>query len=198
MIEAGSSGGVADSGRLETATLGGGCFWCTEAVFSELRGVRGVVPGYAGGSVPSPSYEEVCTGTTGHAEVAQVTFSPREISYRDLLIVFFSTHDPTTRNRQGADVGSQYRSVVFFHSAEQRETAARVIRDLEAEKLWDRPFVTELVAFSVFYPAEEYHRDYYRRHPEAGYCQLVIAPKVAKFRKQFLGLLRAEPPLASR
>ncbi len=185
--------GTASPGNLEVATLGGGCFWCTEAVFSELRGVESVVPGYAGGTTPSPSYEEVCTGRTGHAEVVQVTFDPKTISYHDLLTIFFTVHDPSTLNRQGADVGTQYRSVVLYHDAAQKATAEQVVQELEKEKIWRKKFVTQIVPFSVFYPAEEYHRDYFRRNPSGGYCQFVIAPKVAKFRSHFADRLRSAP-----
>jgi peptide-methionine (S)-S-oxide reductase len=174
----------------EVATLGGGCFWCLEAVFVELRGVERAESGYAGGRVPNPTYHQVCTGATGHAEVVQVTFDPEELSYRDLLRVFFAIHDPTTLNRQGADVGTQYRSVIFTHSPEQERTAREVIAELAASGLWDRPIVTEVVPFEAFYPAEEYHRDYFERNPEQGYCRVVVAPKVAKFRKQFIEKLK--------
>jgi peptide-methionine (S)-S-oxide reductase len=172
----------------EIATLAGGCFWCLEAVFQDLRGVHQVTPGYTGGHVPDPSYEEVCTGTTGHAEAVQIVFDPGVVSYRDLLRVFFTIHDPTTRDRQGADVGPQYRSAVFYHSAEQRAVAAAVLA--EVATVWDDPIVTELAPFERFYPAEEYHRDYYRRNPDQGYCRVVIAPKVAKVRKQYLEKLK--------
>jgi len=178
-------------GRLETATLGGGCFWCVEAVFDELRGVRRVEPGYSGGHVERPTYEQVCTGLTGHAEVVQVSFDPHEISYRELLEVFFAVHDPTTKDRQGPDVGPQYRSVIFYHDEEQRRTAEEVISELEARGIWDGPIVTEVAPFTAFYPAEEYHRDYFRRNPDQPYCRVVIAPKVAKFRKEFLERLKA-------
>ena len=174
----------------ETATLGGGCFWCTEAVLADLEGVASVLPGYSGGTVPHPSYEQVCTGRTGHAEVVQVTFDPRVVSYHDLLTIFMTTHDPTSLNRQGNDVGTQYRSVVLFHTPEQRATAEQVFQELESEHLWKRKLVTELVPFSEFFPAEEYHRDYFRRNPWAGYCQAVIAPKVTKFRKQYASRLK--------
>lgn len=174
----------------EVATLAGGCFWCLEAVYELLRGVEKIEPGYSGGHVPNPSYDQVCTGTTGHAEVVQVTFDPDVISFRELLDVFFTIHDPTTLNRQGMDVGTQYRSAIFYHSPEQEETAKQVIAQLEAEKLWDQPVVTEVTSFEVFYPAEEYHREYYRRNPSQGYCRAVIAPKVAKARKVFLDRLK--------
>jgi peptide-methionine (S)-S-oxide reductase len=174
----------------EVATLGGGCFWCLEAVYDDLRGVTDVVSGYAGGHVADPSYEAVCAGTTGHAEVVQVTFDPEEVSFRELLDVFFTIHDPTTLNRQGADVGTQYRSAVFYHDDEQKRVAEEAIRDLEAEAVWDSPIVTEVVPLTEFYPAETYHQEYYARNPRAGYCQVVIAPKVSKFRKQYLAKLK--------
>ncbi|HJR43286.1 MAG TPA: peptide-methionine (S)-S-oxide reductase MsrA [Gemmatimonadaceae bacterium] len=169
----------------EIATLGGGCFWCLDAVYRDLRGVEQVVSGYAGGTPTNPTYHQVCGGDTGHAEVVQVTFDPSIISYRDLLDVFFTIHDPTTRDRQGADVGTQYRSVIFYHSPEQQAEAERAIASLTAEGVWDDPIVTQLVAAPTFYPAEEYHQDYFRRNPGQGYCRAVIAPKVAKARKAF-------------
>jgi peptide-methionine (S)-S-oxide reductase len=169
----------------EVATLGGGCFWCLEAVFDEVEGVGDVESGYAGGHVEAPTYEAVCTGTTGHAEVVRVSFDPGVISYRDVLRIFFAIHDPTTPDRQGADVGSQYRSAIFLHSEAQRETAERVIGELVAEGTWEAPVVTELVDAGRFFPAEEYHRDYFRRNPDQGYCRMVVAPKVAKLRKEF-------------
>jgi peptide-methionine (S)-S-oxide reductase len=169
--------------RTELATLGGGCFWCLEAVFQDVKGVERVVSGYAGGTVADPSYEDVCTGRTGHAEVVQVTFDPDVLAYRDVLQLFFGLHDPTTLNRQGADVGTQYRSVIFFHSPEQERVAREVIAELGRQHLWDDPIVTEVVAAPAFYPAEEYHQEYFRRNPGQGYCRVVIAPKVAKFRK---------------
>ncbi len=176
--------------RREIATLAGGCFWCLEAVYLELRGVVGVQSGYAGGHVPHPSYELVCTGTTGHAEVVQVTFDPDEISYRDLLDVFFTMHDPTTLNRQGNDVGTQYRSAIFYHSAEQKADAEQAIAELTAEKVWDDPIVTEVLPLKEFFPAEEYHRDYFRLHPDQAYCRAVIAPKVAKAQKAYFEKLK--------
>ena len=174
----------------EQATLAGGCFWCTEAVFKDVIGVSDVESGYTGGHVENPSYREVCGGDTGHAEVVRVTYDSNVISYRDLLGVFFSTHDPTQLNRQGADVGTQYRSAVFYHTPEQRETAEQVIAELEAQKVWDGTIVTKLEPLTEFYPAEEYHRDYYRRNPNQGYCRAVIEPKVAKFRRQYLDRLK--------
>jgi peptide-methionine (S)-S-oxide reductase len=176
--------------RSEVATLGGGCFWCTEAVFDELRGVDRVVSGYMGGQLPNPSYEQVCSGRTGHAEVIQVTFHPDEISFREILEVFFTTHDPTTLNRQGADEGTQYRSVIFYHDNEQRRVADEVIRDVTERRLYDNPVVTEVSPAAEFYPAESYHQDYYARNPNQGYCQVVIAPKVSKFRKEYLSRLK--------
>ncbi|HXI64757.1 MAG TPA: peptide-methionine (S)-S-oxide reductase MsrA [Gemmatimonadales bacterium] len=174
----------------EVATLAGGCFWCLEAAFQDLKGVENVQSGYAGGRVANPSYEDVCTGTTGHAEVVQITFDPQVVSFEDLLHVYFTIHDPTTLNRQGADVGTQYRSAIFYHSPEQKATAERVIAELQAQKLWDEPVVTELKPLTAFYPAEEYHRDYFRRNPTQGYCQAVIAPKVAKVRKLYFDRLK--------
>ena len=174
----------------EVATLAGGCFWCLEAIYDNLRGVEDVVSGYAGGHRPNPSYEEVCTGATGHAEVVQITFDPQVVSYRELLEVFFTIHDPTTLNRQGADVGTQYRSAVFVHSPAQQAVAEQVISDLEAEGIWQRKIVTEVTPLAAFYPAEAYHQEYFAHHPEQGYCQVVIAPKVAKFRQKYLSRLK--------
>jgi len=181
--------------ELQVATLGSGCFWCSEAVYSELKGVEKVEPGYSGGAVPNPSYEQVCTDATGHAEVAQVTFDPGLLTYRELLEVFFSTHDPTTPNRQGADEGTQYRSVIFYHDRAQKEAAEGIIRELTEERAFQAPIVTEVVPFDRFYPAEEYHRDYYRRNPGQAYCRAVISPKLAKFRDHFRTKLKR--PLAS-
>jgi len=175
----------------ELATFGGGCFWCLEAVFEQLKGVSCVVSGYAGGTVAHPTYEQVCGGRTGHAEVVQVTFDPAVISYRDLLEVFFSMHDPTTPNRQGADVGTQYRSVVLTHSDQQRGHADEVIHHVGAEGLWSEPIVTEVAPCTVFYPADDGHQGYFRRNAGQRYCQIVIAPKVAAFRKRHLDRLRA-------
>jgi peptide-methionine (S)-S-oxide reductase len=175
----------------EVATLGGGCFWCLEAVFEGLRGVEKVVSGYAGGNVSNPTYREVCSGHTGHAEVVQVTFDPTVLSFRELLEVFFATHDPTTLNRQGADVGTQYRSVVLYHSPEQKRAAEEMIAELTASGVWPNPIVTQVAPLETFYPAEDYHQGYFRNNPGQGYCQVVVAPKVAKFRKQFTGRWRA-------
>jgi peptide-methionine (S)-S-oxide reductase len=176
---------------MEQATLAGGCFWCLEAAFQQLKGVTKVTSGYAGGTVANPSYEAVCTGRTGHAEVVQIEFDPAVVSYRELLEVFFTIHDPTTLNRQGGDVGTQYRSAIFYHSPQQQRDAKAVIAELEAERVWDDPIVTEVVPLEAFYPAEEYHRDYFRRNPGQGYCRTVIAPKVAKLRKQHFERLKA-------
>jgi len=175
----------------ETATLAGGCFWCLEAAFQQLKGVTAVASGYAGGTVPNPTYEAVCSGRTGHAEVTQVEFDPAVISYRDLLDVFFTIHDPTTLNQQGADVGTQYRSAIFYQSPEQERVARDVIAQLEGTHVWDDPIVTEVAPLAVFYPAESYHRDYYNRNQSQPYCRAVIAPKVAKLRKHFLEKLKA-------
>lgn len=169
---------------IEIATLGGGCFWCLEAVYQELEGVSSVASGYAGGSVPNPSYEQVCTGTTGHAEVVRISFDPARVSYRKILEIFFTMHDPTTLNQQGNDIGTQYRSVVFYHSSEQHDVAKHVIAEMAS--VWDAPLVTELSPVTVFYSAEPYHQNYYRQHPNQGYCACVIAPKVAKFRQMFV------------
>jgi len=174
----------------EVATLAGGCFWCLEAAFQDLKGVEQVQAGYSGGRVPNPSYEDVCTGNTGHAEVVQITFDPSIVSFDDLLHVFFTIHDPTTLNRQGGDVGTQYRSAVFYHTPEQKAVTEQVIRELEAEHVWDDPIVTEVKRLEAFYPAEEYHRDYYRRNPNQGYCSAVITPKVAKVRKLYFDKLK--------
>ncbi len=174
----------------ELATLGGGCFWCLEAVFEQLRGVEKVESGYSGGTVSAPSYREVCHGNTGHAEVVQITFDPQVVSFREILEVFFATHDPTTLNRQGADVGTQYRSAVFYHSSEQKKVAEELIAELNAAGIWGRPIVTEVKPFATFYPAEDYHQRYFRENPEQPYCQAVIVPKVTKFRKQFLAKLK--------
>jgi len=176
----------------EVATFGSGCFWCSEAVFSQLRGVEKVEPGYSGGNVPNPTYEDVCTDSTGHAEVAQVTFDPSVISYRDLLEVLFSTHDPTTLNRQGADEGTQYRSVIFYHDPEQKNEAEAMIKELTAQKVFKNPIVTQVSPLQAFYPAEDYHRDYYRRNPSKPYCQVVISPKLAKFRSHWQSKLKSE------
>lgn len=175
----------------ELATLGGGCFWCIEAVFDELQGVEDVVSGYAGGSVPNPTYRQVCTGNTGHAEVVQITFDPNVISYREILDVFFSVHDPTTLNRQGADVGTQYRSVIFYHNDEQKRIAELTIRELNAAKIWKNPIVTQVEPFKAFYPAEDYHQEYFALHGEQPYCQVVIAPKMKKFREHYRKRLKA-------
>ncbi|HWS54770.1 MAG TPA: peptide-methionine (S)-S-oxide reductase MsrA [Pyrinomonadaceae bacterium] len=172
-------------GEREVATLAGGCFWCLEAVFDDLRGVEDVVSGYAGGRVPDPTYRQVCQGTTGHAEVVQVTFDPRQVSFREILEVFFTIHDPTTLNRQGPDVGTQYRSAIFYHTPEQKETAEQLIRELDEADIWGAPIVTEVAPLEKFYPAEEYHQEYFRNNPAQPYCQVVVAPKVSKFRQKF-------------
>lgn len=178
-------------GAREVATLAGGCFWCLEPVFDSLRGVESVVSGYSGGSVANPSYEQVCTGRTGHAEAVQVTFDPGEISFAELLEVFFAIHDPTTLNRQGADVGTQYRSAVFYHSDEQRRAAEEAVRGLEAEQAWPDPIVTQIVPFEAFYPAEDYHQEFFQRNPNQPYCRAVVGPKFAKFRKGYAEKLKA-------
>jgi len=174
----------------EVATLAGGCFWCLEAVYDELKGVMDVVSGYSGGHVADPSYEAVCTGQTGHAESVQVTFNPSVISFRELLEVFFTIHDPTSLNRQGADVGTQYRSAIFYHSPEQKATAEQVIQELGEQQVWSKPIVTEVTPFQEFYPAEAYHQEYFKNNPYQGYCLAIIAPKVAKFRHKYLEMLK--------
>jgi peptide-methionine (S)-S-oxide reductase len=176
----------------EIATLGGGCFWCIDTIFRELKGVEKVESGYAGGRMPNPTYRDVCSGMTGHAEVVQVTFDPSVLSFRDLLGVFFTVHDPTTPDRQGADVGTQYRSIVLYHSDAQRDTAKQVIDELNTNKVWDDPIVTQVVPFTTFYSAETYHQDYYSQNQNQPYCQIVIAQKVAKFRKTYLDRLRKQ------
>ena len=176
----------------EVATLAGGCFWCLEAVFVELKGVDKVVSGYSGGKVAKPTYEQVSSGSTGHAEVVQVTFDPQVISYKELLEVFFTIHDPTSLNRQGADVGTQYRSAIYYHSPEQQATAEKVIADLTAAQLWKNKIVTEVTKLDAFYKAEDYHQNYYALNPNQAYCRMVIEPKVIKFRKQFLPKLKKQ------
>lgn len=175
---------------LEIATLGGGCFWCLEAVYSELKGVLKVESGYSGGDVKNPTYDQVCSDETGHAEVVQVTYDPDVITYREILEVFFSIHDPTTPNRQGADVGTQYRSVIFYHDDNQKRVAEEVMREVEKSDIWGRPIVTQLVPFVEFFKAEEYHQNYFRNNPNQPYCQVVVAPKVAKFRKKYFDRLQ--------
>lgn len=176
--------------RRELTTLGSGCFWCSEAVFTLIRGVAKVEPGYAGGELPNPSYEQVSTGTTGHAEVVQLTFNPDAISFREILEIFFGTHDPTQLNRQGSDVGTQYRSVIFYHNPEQKATAEQIVKELESEKVYDKPIVTKIEPFKTFYPAEAYHKDYFKKHPKQAYCQAVIAPKIDKLQKTFISKLK--------
>lgn len=175
------------------ATLAGGCFWCLEAVYEQVVGVEKVVSGYTGGTVAHPSYQDVCTGTTGHAEAVQLTFDPKVVSYRELLEIFFTIHDPTTLNRQGPDEGTQYRSAIFFHSPEQKSTAEGVKQELREAGLWGRPFVTQFVAAPEFYPAEEYHQQYFRRNPSQPYCRAIVAPKVAKFRQKWAKRLKTAP-----
>jgi peptide-methionine (S)-S-oxide reductase len=175
----------------EKATLAGGCFWCLEAIYDQLRGVENVQNGYAGGRRANPTYEQVCTGTTGHAEVVQITYDPAQISFSDLLDVFFTIHDPTTLNRQGGDIGTQYRSAIFYHDDEQKRIAEEAIREVNDSKTWENPVVTEVVPLTDFYLAEQYHSDYFERNPTQGYCRVVIEPKVAKARSHFLAKLKA-------
>jgi peptide-methionine (S)-S-oxide reductase len=177
---------------LEQATLGGGCFWCLEAVYQQIQGVESVVSGYAGGARPNPSYESVCTGVTGHAEIVDIWFDPSIISFRDLLEIFFVIHDPTTLNYQGNDHGTQYRSVIFTHSDEQNKIAHEVVQELEDSKIYSNPVVTQIAAAPTIYPAEDYHQNYFQQHPEQGYCAVVVAPKLAKFRAKFKNLIHSK------
>lgn len=177
---------------METAVLGGGCFWCLEAVFEQVLGVESATPGYCGGKKPNPSYSEVCETDTGHAEVVEISFNPASITFSDLLRIFFAIHDPTTPNHQGNDVGSQYRSVIFYQTSEQKREADEVIAELGRQQIWDAPIITQVVPAQPFYPAEGYHQQYFRTHPEQAYCSVVVAPKVARFRKRFAPLLKAE------
>jgi peptide-methionine (S)-S-oxide reductase len=180
------------SNPADVATVGGGCFWCLEAVFEQLRGVQRVESGYAGGATANPTYQQVCRGNTGHAEVIQITFDPSALSYRELLDFFFAFHDPTTLNRQGADAGTQYRSVIFYHSPEQKRIAEERIAELNAAGTWPRPVVTEVAPLTIFYRAENYHQGYFQQNPEQGYCQAVISPKVAKLRQHYADKLKAQ------
>jgi peptide-methionine (S)-S-oxide reductase len=175
----------ASSKERDVATLGGGCFWCTEAIFDQLKGVEKVESGYSGGKVPNPSYEDVCTGSTGHAESIQITFNPQQISFKEILQIFFTTHDPTTLNRQGADVGTQYRSAIFYHNPKQEAVAKEVIKETNAAKIWKKPVVTEVVPFKAFYEAEDYHQEYFKNNARQPYCQAVIAPKIVKLREHY-------------
>ena len=181
---------MTDKSRFWIAILGGGCFWCTKAVFDDLKGVISVESGYSGGTVANPSYEQVCTGRTGHAEVVQVTFDSKVISYEDILRIFFTVHDPTTLNRQGNDVGTQYRSVIFYHNEDQKNSAEKILKEITAENLFDDPLVTEISPFKEFYKAEEYHQEYFLNNPNQGYCRVIIAPKVAKFRSHYKDKLK--------
>ncbi len=174
----------------EIATLGGGCFWCLDAIYSQVRGINKVVVGYAGGNAANPTYKQVSYGNTGHAEVVQLSFIPSIVAYMDILEIFFEIHDPTTPNRQGNDIGSQYRSIILYHSSEQKRIAETMIQSLNVSQKWDRPIVTELKQYDQFYPAEEYHQDYFQKNPNHGYCKLVITPKVEKFKKHFLSRLQ--------
>jgi peptide-methionine (S)-S-oxide reductase len=179
-----------EKNKLEVATLAAGCFWCTEAAFSIIKGVERIEPGYTGGTMPNPSYEQVSTGTTGHAEAAQIFFDAKVISYREILEIFFTIHDPTSLNRQGADVGTQYRSAIFYHSQEQKETVEKLIDELGKEGIWDKPIVTSVEPLEAFYRAETYHKDYYKKHPKEPYCQVVIAPKIAKLQHRFVDKIK--------
>jgi len=181
---------VSPEAPTEIATLAGGCFWCIEAVFREVEGVEQVVSGYTGGTTANPSYDDVCSGLTGHAEALRVTFDPTVIAYREVLEIFFSVHDPTTLNRQGADIGTQYRSAIFYHDEEQKAIAEALLKELDESHIWDRPIVTQVVPLGEFYPAEDYHRDYFTRNPEQAYCRMVISPKIVKFRQLWANRLK--------
>jgi len=181
---------MSENKNLEVATLAAGCFWCTEAAFNIIKGVEHIEPGYTGGTTVNPTYEEVSTGSTGHAEAAQIYFDPKVISYKEILEIFFTMHDPTSLNRQGADIGTQYRSAIFYHNQQQKETAEKLIAELTQEGIWDKPIVTEIVPLKTFYSAETYHKDYYKKHPKEPYCQAVIAPKIAKLQQRFLDKIK--------
>ncbi len=185
---------MTERNNIQTATLGGGCFWCLEAIFEQLEGVMSVKSGYAGGTVPHPSYEQVCTGTTGHAEVIQITFYPEKIGFSELLEIFFAIHDPTTLNRQGVDLGTQYRSVIFYHTPEQERVAREIIKRVDASGTWEKPVITAVEEFRNFYPAEEYHQGYYRHNSTQPYCRAVISPKLVKLHKKFLTKLKSVRP----
>ena len=181
---------MSENKNLEVATLAAGCFWCTEAAFNIIKGVERIEPGYTGGTIINPTYEEVSTGTTGHAEAAQIYFDPKVITYKEILEVFFTMHDPTSLNRQGADIGTQYRSAIFYHNQQQKETAQKLIAELAREGIWDKPIVTEIVPLKTFYSAETYHKDYYKKHPKEPYCRAVIAPKIAKLQQRFIDKIK--------
>ena len=181
---------MSENKNLEVATLAAGCFWCTEAAFNIIRGVERIEPGYTGGTTINPTYGEVSTGTTGHAEAAQIYFDSKVITYKEILEVFFTMHDPTSLNRQGADIGTQYRSAIFYHNQQQKETAEKLIAELAREGIWDKPIVTEIVPLKTFYSAETYHKDYYKKHPKEPYCQAVIAPKIAKLQQRFIDKIK--------
>jgi peptide-methionine (S)-S-oxide reductase len=181
---------MSENKNLEVATLAAGCFWCTEAAFNIIKGVERIEPGYTGGTTINPTYEEVSTGTTGHAEAAQIYFDPKVITYKEILEVFFTMHDPTSLNRQGADIGTQYRSAIFYHNQQQKDTAEKLIAELAREGIWDKPIVTEIVPLKTFHRAETYHKDYYKKHPKEPYCQAVIAPKIAKLQQRFIDKIK--------
>ncbi len=178
--------------QLETVTLGGGCFWCLEAIYNELKGIIKVESGYSGGTIPNPTYEQVCTGTTGHAEVIQITYNPSIITLKEILQIFFTMHDPTTLNRQGNDVGTQYRSIIFYHNENQKQTAEQVIKEITQARIWNNPILTQIEPYNLFYKAEEYHQEYYKKNPTQSYCRIIIAPKIAKLRKQYFEKLKKE------
>jgi peptide-methionine (S)-S-oxide reductase len=176
--------------QLETITLGGGCFWCLEAIYNELKGIIKVESGYAGGIVPNPTYNQVCTGTTGHAEVIQITYNPTIITFKEILQIFFTMHDPTTLNHQGNDVGTQYRSIIFYHNENQKHIAEQIINEITQARIWNNPIVTQIEPYNLFYKAEEYHQEYYKKNPAQSYCRIIIAPKISKLRKQYFEKLK--------
>jgi peptide-methionine (S)-S-oxide reductase len=183
---------LTESYQFEVATLGGGCFWCLEAIYNELKGIIKVESGYAGGIVPNPTYNQVCTGKTGHVEVIQITYHPNIITFKEILQIFFTMHDPTTLNRQGNDVGTQYRSIIFYHDENQKQTAEQVINEIIQEKIWNNPIVTQIEPYNLFYKAEDYHQEYYKKNPKQSYCRIIIAPKISKLRKQYFEKLKKE------
>ncbi|MFC1505510.1 peptide-methionine (S)-S-oxide reductase MsrA [Thermoproteota archaeon] len=183
---------MTEPNQLEVATLGGGCFWCLETFYNELKGIIKVESGYSGGTGPNPTYKQICTGTTDHAEVIQITYNPNIITFKEILQIFFTIHDPTTMNRQGNDVGTQYRSIILYHNQNQKQTTEQVINEITQARIWNTPIVTQIIPYNIFYKAEEYHQEYYKKNPEQSYCRIIIAPKIAKLRKQYFEKLKKE------
>lgn len=183
---------MTEPNQLEVATLGGGCFWCLETFYNELKGIIKVESGYSGGTVPNPTYKQVCSGTTDHAEVIQITYNPNIITFKEILQIFFTIHDPTTMNRQGNDVGTQYRSIILYHNQNQKQTTEQVINEITQARIWNAPIVTQIIPYNIFYKAEEYHQEYYKKNPEQSYCRVIIAPKIAKLRKQYFEKIKKE------